>query len=279
MLSKILLTPFILGALVFLYLAWEVDPDWSYYLIPCAVGAALVYVLSPQIDWWWYKRRPPELPTGLQTMFETRFDWYKQLPEPLRKRFRERTALYMKAHDFKAQGMETMPADVQAVIAATAVQISFGHQDFLMEPYEHIIVYPHPFPSPQYPDKWHTSELYDDDGVLIFSAQHLMLGFFKPRQYFHIALYEYARVFRRVHPEKPWPQWQESDWDTLQTISGMRREAIVKWIGLPDIDIDAVAVVHFFVFPERFQRFLPERFATLRDIFFPRQNVQQSSEG
>ncbi|GIV31273.1 MAG: hypothetical protein KatS3mg029_0624 [Saprospiraceae bacterium] len=98
-----------------------------------------------------------------------------------------------------------------------------------------------------------------------------MLGFFKPRQYFHIALYEYARVFRRVHPEKPWPQWQESDWDTLQTISGMRREAIEKWIGLPDIDIDAVAVVHFFVFPERFQRLLPERFATLRDIFFPRQ--------
>lgn len=272
MLSKLLLTPLVIGSLIFLYLAWEVDPDWSYYLIPCAVGAALVYVLSPQIDWWWYKRFPPKLPRGLQTMLRSRFHWYKQLPPNLQRRFEERTALYMKAHEFKAQGMETMPADVQAVIAASAVQISFGHEDFLMEPYEHIIVYAHPFPSPQYPDKWHTSELYDEDGVLLFSAQHLMLGFFEPRKYFNIALYEYARVFKRCHPEKPWPEWQPSDWQALETISGMPQQAIQNWIGLPDIDIEAVAAVHFFVFPERFIQHLPERFTIFQEIFFPKPN-------
>ena len=56
MLSRYLIAPLIFVALIFLYLAWEDDSSWSYYLIPCILGAAVIYVFSPQIDWWWYHR-------------------------------------------------------------------------------------------------------------------------------------------------------------------------------------------------------------------------------
>ncbi|RMD96563.1 MAG: hypothetical protein D6816_18780, partial [Bacteroidetes bacterium] len=69
-------------ALIFLYLAWEDDSSWSYYLIPCILGAAVIYVFSPQIDWWWYQHRPPDLPPGLRKMLEAKLPYYRRLPEP-----------------------------------------------------------------------------------------------------------------------------------------------------------------------------------------------------
>ncbi|GAB4257990.1 MAG: hypothetical protein Kow0027_25410 [Saprospiraceae bacterium] len=260
MLSRYLIAPLIFVALIFLYLAWEDDSSWSYYLIPCILGAAVIYVFSPQIDWWWYQHRPPDLPPGLRKMLEAKLPYYRRLPEPLQQRFRQRMAMYMHAHEFKAQGMESMPIDLQAIIAATAVQVSFGQEDFLMEPYEHIIVYPHPFPSPQFPEKWHTCEIYDEDGVILFSAEQLMISFMDPQKHFHIGLYEYARVFRRCHSEMSWPAWAEEDWPKLEQVSGMKLSYLRKWIGLPDLDIGAVAVAHFFVFPERFKAAFPERY-------------------
>ncbi len=279
MLSKYLIAPLVFVGLIFLYLAWEEDPAWSYYLIPCVIGAAIIYVFSPQIDWWWHQKHPPDLPAGLRKMLESRLPYYRRLPEGLQLRFRQRMALYMRAHEFQAQGMESMPIDLQAIIAATAVQVSFGQEDFLMEPYEHIIVYPHPFPSPQYPDKWHSSEVYDEDGVILFSAEQLMSSFMHPQKHFHIGLYEYARVFRRCHPEMHWPEWAEEDWQKLELVSGMKHSYLQKWIGLPDLEIGAVAVAHFFVFPERFQTVFPERYELLLGNFYRKKSAGAGSSG
>lgn len=269
MLSRYLMGTFVFVALIFLYQAWEDDPDWSYYLIPCVLGAAIVYVLSPQIDWWYFQIRPPDLPHGIRKMLESRLPFYQRLSEPQQLQFRQRTAMYMHAHEFRAQGMETMPMDLKAIIAATAVMVSFGQEDFLMEPYEHIIVYPHPFPSPQFPEHWHTSEIYDEDGVILFSAEQLMLSFLQPQKYFNIALYEYAKVFRRCHPEMSWPIWaSDDDWEKLSLVSGMKLSDIKKWVGLPEIDISAVAVAHFFVFPERFLKVFPKQYEQLAQNFY-----------
>lgn len=278
MLSKILIAPLVLAALVFLYLSWEVDTDWSYYLLPCAIGAAIVYVFSPQLDWWWSQRHPPDLPEALRQMLEKRLPYYQRLTEPLRARFRQRTALYIKAHDFKAQRMEQVPADIQAVIAATAVQLTFGQEDFLMKPFEFIIVYPHPFPSPQYPTQWHASEIYEEDGVILFSAEQLMPGFFLPEKHFHIGLYEYARVFRLVHPFMTWPDWSEEDWQGLEAVSGMTHQYVTHLIGLDDIDVTAVAVVYFYVFPERFRQHFQHQYEVFMRNFYPQQSAQQHGE-
>ncbi|TAK41127.1 MAG: hypothetical protein EPO28_09070 [Saprospiraceae bacterium] len=266
MLSKILIAPFVIGALVFLYLAWEVHAGYSIYMVPCVAGFMLVYLLSPQIDWWWFKYYPPKLHVALRHLINTQLPFYQNLAVGDKERFRTRMALYMHANDFTAQGMDDMPLDLKGVIAATVVQLTFGLEDFLLNKFEHIIVYPHPFPSPQFPDKWHISEIYEEDGVLMFSAGHLMKGFFQPHQYFHIGLYEYARVFRRCHPDASWPAFGADGWKKLELVSGMPHESIVKYIGLPEVDPVAVAVAHFFVFQERFKAVMPQEYGRISTI-------------
>lgn len=267
MLSKYLQIPLVAGALISLYLAWEEGSRYAIYMVPFVVGMAVVYVLSPQIDWWWYQHRPPELPAPLRHLINTRFPFYQNLSADEKTRFRNRMALYMHANEFMPQGMESVPMDVKGVIAASVVQLTFGLEDYRLSKFEYIIVYPHPFPSPQFPEKWHVSEIFEEDGVIMVSAEQLMASFLQPERYFNIGLYEYARVYRRCYPGVSFPVLGENSWEQLQAISGYSKDVIEKWIGLPKPDVLAVAIAHFFVFPKKFKALLPEVYEELAGFF------------
>ncbi|MCB0586994.1 MAG: zinc-dependent peptidase [Phaeodactylibacter sp.] len=265
--ARILSIPFAVLALVFLYLTWEVDTGYSIYIVPCVIAMALIYVLSPQINWWWFQRRPPELKPKIRMLITRHLPYYQKLVESEQGRFRKRVALYMEANDFRPQGMETVPEDLRAIAAACAVQITFGQKDFLLPKFENIIFYPHPFPSPQYPENFHSSEVYEEDGVVIFSAEQLLPGFLQPFQYYNIGLHEYAKVFVRSNPQIDFPKVGADTWPALEQISGFRQAAIQKWINLDPIPVQPVSIAHFFTFPQRFQAVLPELYGQYERIF------------
>ncbi|MCB0641126.1 MAG: zinc-dependent peptidase, partial [Phaeodactylibacter sp.] len=195
MLSKIIAVPLAIGGLFFLYMTWEVDTDYALYIIPFAVLGAIVFTFSPQIDWWWYHRNPPELEGPIRKLLSDHLAYYTQLSVQNKKLFRERMALYIRAQDFSPMVLDNFPDDLKAIIAAQAVQIGFGQGEFLFAPYEHLILYPEAFPSPQYPVHRHSTEHFEEDGVLMFSARHLMNGFLYPKSYLPIGLYEFARLY------------------------------------------------------------------------------------
>ncbi|MBX2927391.1 MAG: zinc-dependent peptidase [Saprospiraceae bacterium] len=267
MFTRLLLVPFLLVTAIFLYLALRVDPAYARFIPWPVVAMAGLYVFSPKINWWWYTRYPPDLDAGLRKLVEQAPGFYHRLSATEQLRFRQRVSLFIMGNDFKAQGIKAVPNDVEAVVAASAVTLMFGQKFLVFPKYEHIVIYPHPFPSPQYPERFHISEVYDEDGVLLFSMKHLMHGFFQPDQYFHIGLYEYARVYVRSNAFTRLPQVDETHWPVLERISGFGREAIEKYINLTDIDPLAVAIAHFFVFPEAFEREWPDAFEKMQATF------------
>ena len=248
--------PFFVGAAIATYLTIQVSHNYSWYIVPNVVVIAALYMMSPQIDWWWYQRRPPKLPEGLVKMFMARMPFFQKLSGEDKTKFCHRVALYMEANEFIPKGMEEMPPDIKAVIAATVAQLTFRHEDYLLNKFEHIIVYPHPFPSPQYKE-WHASEIFEEDGAILFSAEQLMAGFAQPKKFFHIGLYEYAKVFMRCHPAVAPPRLPIDVWQKFQLISGFSKEAVEKWVGLKNLDEVAVAVVYYFVFTEQFKKVMP----------------------
>jgi Mlc titration factor MtfA (ptsG expression regulator) len=266
--SRLLALPFIIAALVFLYLSWEMDEGYSIYIIPCVLVLAVIYVLSPQLNWWWYKRRPPELEGPLRMLLNKQHPFYRQLPETERRRFRDRVALYMLAREFMPQAMKDVPEDIKGVVAINAVQLTFGHDDFLLEPFERIVIYPKPFPSPQFPEQFHASEIYEEDGVVLFSAEQLMQSFLHPQQFYNIGLHEFAKVYLHLHPDAGWPDLGEESWDKLEAVSGFSFDILSHWINLPGeaIPPQAVMISHFFVFPRRFRQILPEAYDRLVEI-------------
>jgi len=267
--ARILAAPFVVAALFFLYLAWETDGAYSVYVVPPVLALAIIYVLNPQINWWWYRRRPPQLSPPVRQLLRQHHAFYPRLTTEEKKRFRQRVALFMLANEFMPQGgMDAVPEDVKGVTAIQAVTLTFGQAEFLMTPFERIVYYPGAFPSPQYPQHFHASEIYEEDGVLLFSVEHLMRGFIHPQAHFNIGLYEYARAFIHKHDDWDWPRPGTETWEALYGISNISRSALAQWINLPEETIAAlpVCIVHFFHYPEGVKKALPGLYRALRDL-------------
>ncbi len=267
MLSRILSIPFIIGAGVFIFLTIYQDELWAPYIVPCILALIVLYFLEPQIDWWWYQKFPPELDERLRELMVKNHPYYQNLSLAEKQRFRSRMALYMEAQGFIPKGPEKLPEDVKGFIAANAVQITFGKTDFLFHPFERIVVYFQPFPSPQIQEHWHTSELYEEDGVFLFSAQEMIMGTTRHGDFYNIGLHEYGNAFTKLYNKHDFPAESELDWKILETISSLSLDHIKKTIGLPEIPIIPVSIHHFFVFPEKFKEKLPALYEKYTLIF------------
>ncbi|MCC7244483.1 MAG: zinc-dependent peptidase, partial [Saprospiraceae bacterium] len=202
MLSNLLMIPPVIVAMISLYYAWTTDGQYSWILVPCLVVIAIIYVLSPQINWWWYTRKPPVLPAKFVAMLERSSAFYRNLSESDREKFRYRLALFKFGTDWEGKFFpdETVPPDVSLILSAQATILNFGQEKFLFDRFEKVLVFPRPFPSPEHPYE-HASELYEADGCLLFSAEQVLRAFVEPRQWYNVALHEYARVFIRTHPQ------------------------------------------------------------------------------
>lgn len=264
--SRILAIPFIIALIALLFINLETSGQYSIYLVPLVAILAVIYISSPQINWWWYVRYPPDLAGKIRELL-FKYPFYQRLPEGEKKRFRNRVALFVMGNEFIPQGIKDVPEDVKAIVAANAVTLIFGQKEFLFPKFENVIINPKPLPTLQFPDKYHASEIYEPDGAVLFSVEQLVRSFVESKQYFNIGLYEYAKVFVLTYKEFVYPTFDETSWEALERISGFSKTWIAQWINLPDIDLLAVSMAHFFIFPEQFRQELPAEFEVYRRIF------------
>lgn len=266
--ARLFSIPFFVWLLAALYVAWKNDGIQPLVIAPPLVALAVLFVMSPQINWWWWSRNPPDLPDGLRAMLEKCAPFYQKMPESVQKRFRTRLFLIMEATEFMPKGWpdDRFPEDIKAMIAAQHARLTLDRADFLLPKFETVVVYRQAFPSPNH-QFFHGSELFEEDGCLIFSAEHVIKGFMEEGQYFQVALYEYARAFQKSHPEAGWPVFSETDWPLLETAGQVSKPQIENAIGLPDPNPLAVAVHHFFQKTESFAAVFPEESVALQRIF------------
>jgi len=269
MFSNYLAAPFVFLAIFFLYLAWKVDNEYAFGLIPLVVIATLIHVFSPQINWWWYSRRPPKLEPGLANLLERFSVFFQRLSPPDKQKFRDRIVLYRMGTDWEPMAFEgeAVPSDVQFVLAHQAVMLTFHREKFLFDKFEKVIVYPLPFATPEHPFD-HASELYEPDGCLLFSAEQVMRAFTEPAEWYNVALHEYAKAFVLTYPDEPYPVFAEEDvWEKLQVASGMPQRHVESVIGIRGVEVLPVAIHHYFTFPEQFRAVFAAEAEALDGIF------------
>ena len=265
--ARLISIPFLILTGVFAYLTLEKDEGYSFYIIILVLILSVLYTFSPQINWWWYERNPPEIDEQMRNLLIKNHSFYNDLSVSDKKLFRNRMALYMMAVEFMPKGWERLPEDIKGVIAANAVQMTLKQADFLLPKFEQIVVYTTPFPSPQFPQKLHASEIFEEDGVLLFSAQQIMWSFLQPQQYYNLVLHEYIKVYQISYPNKNYPKLVESDWEQLEKISGFSKERIEGIIGLPNIDPTVVSGTLYFTHSEEFKKLAPDLYKKWEQIF------------
>lgn len=267
-------SPFIIVMVIFFGLAvYREDGHYALYAVPLFLLVAVMYIMAPQINWWWFEKHPPELDIQTKKFLDTYVLYYQKLSPELKIRFCYRVALFIAGNEFirpvhkdhpnAATLRNSVPEDLKAAVAANFVQVHFGKTDLVSKKFEHYILYPHPFPTIQF-QVLHNSEIYAEDGVVLFSADPLMLSISQPQNYFNIGLYEMARVFKYAYNTDEIPVMPERD---LEIISRMSKKNIESIVGLPDLDNFAVTVHHFFVFPKTFSVISPDVYQLLCNLF------------
>jgi hypothetical protein len=261
--------PFALWFLAALYFAWTHDGTGAIWALPPLVAIVVIYVMSPQINWWWWQKYPPVLSDGLTKLLEKNSTFYRNLPQNQQKNFRERVFLVMQSSNFMAKGFpeDEVLDDLKMIVSAAAATVSFRKTDFLFPKFESIVVYPKAFPTPELP-VFHHSEMFEADGLLIFSAEILTHSFLNPTVFFNAAIYEYVRAAKKSWPNTAvFPIFSENDLPNLAAASGLPFENIRHQIGLENLDISAIAGHHFFQFREKMLAIFPEK-STAFELFF-----------
>jgi hypothetical protein len=269
-LSKLIYLPLVFVMAIGAFMAFKYGSQYAPVMIPPAVLMGLTFVLSPQIDWWWYQKHPPQIAPPLRKFIETHSNFFKTLKtESAQQRFRERAVLTKLSLDFKTPTEDDDPVteDLKLVIATTAATLTFQWDDYLWKKFENVVVFNGAFISPQYPHHQHASELFEPDGVVLFSAPHLMKGFMNPQQYYDVCMHEWARALALSYPHLPWPADDTQRWLDLERISGFPAPAIAQWINRPNLELLPATIVTFFHFNERFQQQLPDLHAQLTQLF------------
>lgn len=236
---------------------------WSWAVVPPVLLLATLYIFTPQLRWWYWERYPPDLHHGIIRLLEKHLPYYSRLSPAEQREFRRRVFLFAEAQDFRPQNFDEVPDDIKVMPAIGAVILGMGREEFLYPGMETTVLYRHPFPSPTY-ERLHVSETHLEDGVVIFSMQHLMASVIERDRFLNLPLYEYAKVYRDRYPETDYPAL---DWEQFTLVTGFERELTEKFVGLDDLDLHALTATAFFSFPERFLQHFPEHYARLEQAF------------
>lgn len=266
-LSKRIAIPLVLGLGVVLFFSYGLDyPEYSFWIIPFIVLLAGLYVMHRDLDNWWIQRNPRKLPKGMVRFINDHIPLYRVMSKDQRSFFDKEVSIYLDTATFLPQGFEKVPEDIKVVVAA------FGHLLAAFQPkwikkiqsYNTVVFYRHPFPSPQFPNHLHSSEMFEDDHVLLFSTDHFMKAFRFPQQYFNSALYEWIKVVLTDEPIT-----LDIDIENLPPVSGFQNEIIVQYIGLPEEEINwtAIAATYFFLYPVRFKMQLEAHYVSFTEYF------------
>ncbi len=267
-LSKIIALPFGVAFALVLYWSFETnDPMISYWLIPPFIMVAIIYVFNPQIDFWWHKRNPPQVDKPLIDWLEKYSAYYQACEVPDKIKFLQRLSIYIYAKSFSARGQkeEKVPEDIKAVIAHLCIQMTLGLEDYLLEDFDRIIMYKHPFPTP-IKQFLHSVETHQEDGVIILSLEQLISGIVNS-SYYNIGMHAYAEVFVSKYQALDYPDFQEDIWQRLEQISGMTMNNVNAILGFEQKDPLIVAINYFFCYPKNFKQMDPEIFSKLKKIF------------
>ena len=267
MFSRIIISLLSLIAIGILYVCWSIDEKYAPYLIPVGLLIAAAIVFTPQIDWWWAKRYPPKTDKRVIQFMEKFSPYYLSLTPPLQKFFLHRMELIIKSLDWMPMGFEDIPADAQYALASYIAQLSQNREKFLFKYWEKIVLYKHPFPSPQFPKELHHSEIFYEDHVVLMDFPQMIKGFINPYEVFPIGLYEMIRVY--LHDFKLNLDFKPDSFseELFTAISGKDFSWVKSSTGLDLIDGEAVAVVCFFLFPEKTKALAGEWYEECRSVF------------
>ena len=218
--------------------------------------------------WHWYGFIDPR---AVRAVLSQHFAYYQRLSPGQQQEFQRRVIRFVRKKQFIGRGMEvTLP--MQVLVAAAAVQLTFGLPELVLQHFKRILIYPDNYYS-TITQQYHKGEVNPAARAIVLSWKNFTEGYAHSDDSLNLGLHEMAHALEIENmvendeydflPPAVWEQWQAQAAAYRNHMSQRGSDFFRTYAATNDQEFFAIAVENFFERPAEFQTYAPELYDTL----------------
>ncbi len=129
-----------------------------------------------------------------ESILTLKFNYYQKLSDQDKVKFLKRVSGFISDREFRALSGLTLTEDMVVLISASAIQLTFGLEEFMMDHFSKIFIYPKEFYS-RLNKEYHKGET-NLAGVIVLSWKHFNEGYTISNDNLNLGLHEMAHALR-----------------------------------------------------------------------------------
>ena len=207
----------------------------------------------------------------VRTVLSEHFVYYQRLSPEQQRVFERRVTRFVRQKDFIGRGLE-VTLTMQVLVAAAAVQLTFGLPELVLRHFKRILIYPDKYYS-TITHQYHKGEVNPAAQAIVLSWKNFVEGYTSPDDSLNLGLHEMAHALEIENliendeydflPPSVWEQWQQQAAAYRSHMHPGQPTFFRAYAATNDQEFFAIAVENFFERPAEFQQTVPELYDTL----------------
>lgn len=212
------------------------------------------------------------VPQRYKEILQKYFPYYQGLSNENKSKFEKKVVRFIYSKQFIPRQVDEVTIEAKVLIAASAVQLTFGLPNVYLNIFKRILVYPNDYYS-SITKRHHKGEVNPRFGIIVLSWQSFVDGYLYPNDSKNLGLHEMAHALRfenliRSEDYPPFEAELLEQFDTFAYRVCNDPEFATQTFFRPYACTDeheffSVAVENFFERPELFKQQIPELYAIL----------------
>ena len=203
------------------------------------------------------------------------FPYYERLDEFDQKKFAQKVQSFIMSKRFYGRGGIVIDENMKVLIAACAVQLTFGFPKVMLSHFKKILVYPDDYYS-TINNTFHKGEINPRLGVIVLSWKHFLDGYVNGTDGRNLGLHEMAHALHLENliankefqflDQSALQQWNELVHQELIKMKSSDSHFFRSYAATNEHEFFAIAVENFFERGEQFKEELPKLYHLLAVI-------------
>jgi Mlc titration factor MtfA (ptsG expression regulator) len=214
------------------------------------------------------KARVLPTPQAYREILQKYFKYYQQLSPQSKTKFERKVTHFIYGNRFVPRHIDEVTLEAKVLIAASAVQLTFGLPGVYLRHFSRILVYPNDYYS-SITKRYHKGEVNPRFGIIVLSWQSFVNGYITPDDAFNVGLHEMAHALRLESIIRN-EEYDFFDQELLEKFDDIAdtfcvnmqntgaRSIIRPYACANKHEFFSVAVENFFERPQRLQNELPQ---------------------
>lgn len=214
------------------------------------------------------------VPKGFKEILEKYFSFYRRLDESDKERFAQRVTYFVYRKKFIPRNVDHVTIEAKVLIAANAVQLTFGLDDVYLDHFNKILIYPDDYYS-SITRRFHKGEVNPRFGIIVISWQSFVEGFVQSDDATNLGIHEMAHALRLENLLRH-PDYKFFDAALMEKFDAHAKQVcqVMNWSDTffrpyacaNEHEFFSVACENFFERPIEFKQAMPELYAILSKL-------------